>query len=459
MASIIKRKNSFAVVYSYIDEFGNKKQKWETYKTEAEAKKRRSEIEVSQEVGSLILPKKITVCELLNDYVNLYGKKKWGITRYDSCISLINNYINPIIGEKQVQSITPRFVDDFITSLEKTQAVWTNNRKPKGEYITPNTIERIIKLLRQVFDQAVHWEVIVRNPFKKATLPKIEKGVRDIWTSDVIKKALDNCTDNRLYIALNLAFACSLRLGEILGLTWDNVDISDEAVTCDNAYIYIKSELGRVSFNTMQKLDNRGIQFVFPPIMEKATTRIVLREPKTKSSIRKIWLPKTLAYILIEWKKAQDDLKLFFGNEYEDYNLVVALPNGRPCENRIIEKSFNKLKEKAELPDVVFHSLRHSSTTYKLKLNNGDIKATQGDTGHATADMIMKVYAHILDEDRKVNAQKFENAFYNNIDLRKVEVPKQETSPSNNDLSYLIEELEKSPELVKKLTLLMKPRK
>ena len=75
---------------------------------------------------------------------------------------------------------------------------------------------------------------------------------------------------------------------------------------------------------------------------------------------------------------AQDELKSFLGEEYQDYDLVVALPNGRPCENRIIEKEFSLLKEKAGLPNVVFHSLRHSSTTYKLKLNHGDLKATQG---------------------------------------------------------------------------------
>ena len=69
---------------------------------------------------------------------------------------------------------------------------------------------------------------------------------------------------------------------------------------------------------------------------------------------------------------------------------------------------------------MVFHSLRHSSTTYKLKLNHGDLKATQGDTGHAQIDMITSVYAHILDEDRKINAQKFESAFYANPNLRAV---------------------------------------
>ncbi len=63
----------------------------------------------------------------------------------------------------------------------------------------------------------------------------------------------------------------------------------------------------------------------------------------------------------------------------------------------------------------------HSSTTYKLKINHGDIKATQGDTGHAGPEMVTKVYAHILDEDRKINAQKFEAAFYSNPDMRQIE--------------------------------------
>ena len=81
-----------------------------------------------------------------------------------------------------------------------------------------------------------------------------------------------------------------------------------------------------------------------------------------------MWLPKTLAYILREWKKSQDELKGFLGDEYQDFDLVVALPNGRPCEDRIILKEFAKLREDAGLPKVVFHSLRHSSTTYKLSL-------------------------------------------------------------------------------------------
>ena len=203
-------------------------------------------------------------------------------------------------------------------------------------------------------------------------------------------------------------------------------------------------------------LGEKDIYYIFTPLMPNTSTRLILKKPKTDSSIRKVWLPKTLAYILREWRKAQEELKSFLGDEYQDFDLVVALPNGRPCENRIIEKEFSILKEKAGLPNVVFHSLRHSSTTYKLKLNHGDLKATQGDTGHAEIDMITKVYAHILDEDRKVNAQKFENAFYAvNRDLKNVQPPQEQPAAPTLDLSALIEQLQKSPELAQTLAALI----
>lgn len=66
---------------------------------------------------------------------------------------------------------------------------------------------------------------------------------------------------------------------------------------------------------------------------------------------------------------------------------------------------------------MVFHSLRHSSVTYNLKLNGGDIKAVQGDSGHAQASMVTDVYSHILDDGRKKIAVLFEEAFYEKKNL------------------------------------------
>ena len=143
----------------------------------------------------------------------------------------------------------------------------------------------------------------------------------------------------------------------------------------------------------------------------------MIKTPKTDSSVRKVFLPKTVAYQLIEWRKEQEKLKDILGSEYTDYNLVMATSYGLPIGNGAIRNSFKKLIKEHNLPPVVFHSLRHTSVTYKLKLNGGDIKAVQGDSGHSQINMVTDVYSHIIDDDRRRNAEMFEDAFYNKKDL------------------------------------------
>lgn len=455
MASIIKRKKSYSVVYNYTNEKGERKQKWETWHTLFEAQKRKAEIENQQYNGVFIPPTNQTVSEFLYDFVVLYGEKKWSISTYDGNTALIANYINPLIGNVPIQKVNTRFVDQFNKVLEKTKPVVNRNRKPKTEYLTEQTRDKIHKLLSCAFKQAVKWEIIQKNPFEFSMYSRPKYKKRAIWTEEMIRKALDECEDDKLYLAINLSFACSMREGEILGLTWDNVHISDDDIAKNDAYIQIDKELQRASKRSLEKLDKKDVYFIFPPLMPNTSTRVVLKKPKTDSSIRKVWLPKTLAYIMKEWKKHQEELKELLADEYMDYNLVIALDNGRPCEGRVLMKAFEALREKAGLPNVVFHSLRHSSTTYKLKLTHGDLKATQGDTGHSQISMVTDIYAHIIDEDRKANAVKFENSFYNiKADLRNVQVPHEESQPTI-DIATLIEQLQKSPELLQTLSQLI----
>ena len=65
-----------------------------------------------------------------------------------------------------------------------------------------------------------------------------------------------------------------------------------------------------------------------------------------------------------------------------------------------------------EFPHIVFHGLRHSSATYQLMISGGDIKAVQGTTGHASADMLVNTYAHIQQSSRVELGKKFESGFY-----------------------------------------------
>ncbi len=112
----------------------------------------------------------------------------------------------------------------------------------------------------------------------------------------------------------------------------------------------------------------------------------------------------------------------------------MATTFGLPIGDSYLRNKMQDIIDELGLPDVVFHSLRHTSVTYKLKLSGGDIKAVQGDSGHAQADMVTEVYGHIIDEDRRKNAEMMENAFYNKENLnpkmkedkgdsRKIEVP------------------------------------
>ncbi len=453
MASIVKRNSKYSVVY-YADVDGKRKQMWESFDTHKEASKRRAEVEHEIDDGVFISPSKQTVSAFLDDFISLYGEENWSLSTYSSNVGMIDNYIKPHIGNELVQNITPKFVDQYYKKLRKSKPVASELRRSKSPYVGPSVVDNVHKLLRCAFRQAVRWEIIKRNPFELVKAPKTTYASREIWTAETIRKALDACTDSKLYIAMNLAFACSLRVGEILGLTWDNVHIDKKDIARDDAYVYVEKELQRASVKAIEVLDQKDVIRVFPSVQRNPKTRVVLKTPKTRSSVRKVWLPKTVAYILREYREKQKVLKDLLQDEYEDYNLVVALPNGRPCEERLIAEAFQGLKEKAGLPNVVFHSLRHSSTTYKLKLNKGDLKATQGDTGHAEIDMITKVYAHILDEDRKLNAQKFEAAFYANPDLRDVKPP-QERAPSP-DIKELIEQLQRSPELASALAQIIK---
>ena len=419
MATIIERNNRYCVVYNYIDEEGKRKQKWETYKTVTEAKKRKKEIEFKMDVGSFVVPKCHTMEDLLREYVALYGKSNWALSTYDANVAEIEHYIIPMLGKMKLTDINTRVIEKYYQQLLRTKAVPLMQFGQKAEdtnFITPSTVRSIHKILRNCFAQAVKWEVMEKNPCINATLPKCDHKTRDIWTIDTLQHALDVCEDERLKLALNLSFSCSLRLGEMLGLTWDCVDITPEAIENGTTHIYIDKEIQRVSRKAMNDLDKKDVITIFPAISSKTSTVQVLKTPKTQSSVRTVYLPKTVAEMLIRWKQEQDVNRELLGSEYQDYNLVFAGPLGMPTEGSNIRAAMNKLIRENGLPKVVFHSLRHSSITYKLKLNGGDIKAVQGDSGHSQAQMVTDQYSHIIDEDRAHNAQLLEEAFYHKKD-------------------------------------------
>ena len=448
MASIKQRKSSFSVIYWYLDSAGERKQKWDTLETRKEAKQRKAFIEYYQEkFGYVIVPleeqfahqienskkeldvvdKDITLRDFLEIFVNLYGTSKWSPSTFSGKVGSIEN------------EITTKSLSKYYNDLLSVPEVPRANRKATGRCVQPANIKKIHDIIRCALNQAIRWEYIdtnKRNPASLATLPKIPKTRRKVWSIQTFREAVKATEDDLLSICMHLAFSCSMRIGEITGLTWEDVIIDEESIATNNAKVIINKELSRVNAEAMQKLKEKDILKIFPTQKPHCTTRLVLKTPKTETSNRVVWLPKTVAELLVQYKKDQQELKEFLGSAYNDYNLVIALDNGNPVESRIVRDRFQRLCEENDYEVVVFHSLRHLSTGYKLKMTNGDVKSVQGDTGHAEAEMVTDVYSEIIDEDRRYNAQKMDEQFYSTLNHDSEMQPQnEEVQPENNGLS------------------------
>ena len=225
MASIVQRGNRYCVVYQYTNEEGQRKQKWETYKTSADAKRRKKEIEYKEDQGTFVVPKCMNMSDLLEEYVALYGKAAWSMSTYTANVGLIEHYIEPILGTMKLNEINTRVIEKYYQQLLKTKPVTPVFGKKKNEFLTPHTVRSIHKLLHSCFEQAVKWELMEKNPTDYASVPKAEYKKREIWTAEILFQALELCEDDKLKLCLNLAFACSLRMGELHALTWDSIDI------------------------------------------------------------------------------------------------------------------------------------------------------------------------------------------------------------------------------------------
>ena len=439
---------------------GYSKPIYERFPSYEAAKLRVAEIEYEKSIGQLRPPqvsvagdkgaskKFITVGELLDEYVQLYGLRHWGDSYLSYSRHRIEHYIKPYIGSVLLCDLTPHILDHFYNSLQDKPAVILKGHKATDKTISPQVIEKIHALMKSALNQAVTWGYIQTNPAVNITLPKVKSQAREVWTPDQAQAAIDLCDDLILRLAMLLALGCSLRIGEILGLTWDCVDITDESTANGTAGVYINKELKRCDKSSLDDLKRRGrstVLFTFPDLKQGAKTSLVLKDPKTASSVRTVFLPETVANALRDMKAAQEADKNLLEAAYQDYNMVIAHPDGRPYEERQIAEKLRDLIQKNGLPPVVFHSLRHCSTTVKLQISGGNIKAVQGDTGHAQARMVTDIYAHTYTEDRRHLAQKMDQEFFRGCKQQ----PAPDIKAADDEAAQALRLLQENPAMVK----------
>ena len=466
MASIYKRPNgkTYNVIYDVVDEEGKRKQAWETGLTYKQAKTRKLEIEAQQENGSFADPNKLTVEEYLEQWLSYYKKKGNSISTCSLVENCIRNHIIPNLGQKLLQKLTPKEAEDFFLGLKKQRHLQNNRYVLWNEedipYLSQNSIRHIYVYFNMALNKAVEWKLLVKNPIKIKP-PKAEANHRAAWDEETLLEVLEEVKDPMLHLCLHLAFVGSMRSGEISGLTWDGIDWGEESIAIDKI-------VQRVNKKELEESADDPPLVVFPNAIstrepDKIKSCLVLKDPKTPTSNRVIYMTAPIKEELMKRRQVVERRRLVLGEEYKDYNLVICLEDGRLVEPKLIAKWFKKFiaRHGGAIPEVTLHSLRSTSTTYKLVLSKGDIKSVQGDTGHANAKMVTDTYAKIQDKNRKKMAKALEKNFYGGREEEKQaevkqpsealapETPVSEQEQANNLL--LLQKLAADPQALKTL--------
>ena len=364
MAYITKRGSSYGVRYTYQDEQGKNCNKWESFSTKEEATNRKKQIEHELANGTFLIPSTITVKEFLMEWLpKQCNKHKWAPCTYQSNLGTVQNLIIPYIGDMQMQKLKPYHLEDLYSTLGKTPCgqyyegkKQVLSEKQQQRFLSGTTIHEVHRLLRTAFQYAVEWGILIKSPVPVDS-PKKSIQERAIWDADEMWAALASMEDPILHLAVHLTLVGALREG--------------------------------------------------------STTTLVLKKIKTASSNRTIFMTAVLKEELKHWLKRLEMDEAVDPERYRNSGMLLRLPNGLAVEPILIRKKFIKWQdEHPEFTRIVFHGLRHSSATYQLMISGGDVKAVQGTTGHASANLLVNTYAHIQQDSCKKLGKRFEEGFY-----------------------------------------------
>ena len=200
--------------------------------------------------------------------------------------------------------------------------------------------------------------------------------------------------------------------------------------------ISVSKTMQRANKDALEKLDPNQVYHTFPDRREGSKSSLILKKPKTKKSNRILYMTKPLKAELLAWleKLKQDEQNA--PEKYSNCGQLFRLPDGLPIAPELLTKWYRQWRSAhPEFPRIVFHGLRHSSATYQLLQSDGDFKSVQGNTGHATAAVLMDAYAHTQDKPRLELTEKIEANFYSQDLTPAASQPRQNEKPAATKIS------------------------
>ena len=338
--------------------------------------KKEAEIELAKFVadvqnGMVIEGKSLKFSEFTEIWKRDYGSKELAPSTYKRYCRMLETRLLPYFGHFYVNKIKPTDIMQFYDLLSKDTQLVRKKDNEGSKTLKPLSGKTILehhRLLRAMLHKAVYWQVIVSNPAERVQPPKAKKPKRKYYDDDQCKILLENLEQLdeeqiKYKTAIILTVFTGVRLGELMGLEWNDIDFRNGIVSI-----------------------NRSSQYL-------ADTGVFTKMPKTESSIREVAIPDFVISLLEEYKLWYEEQKSLYGELWINSNRLFVQADGKPMHPSTIIKWFVKFIGQIGLPVINFHGLRHTNATL-LIAQNIDVAVVAARLGHAQITTTFNFYVH-----------------------------------------------------------------
>ena len=346
--------------------------------------KKDAEVELAKFVtevqnGLVLDGKSLKFSEFTEIWKRDYGSKELAPSTYKRYCRMLETRLLPYFGHFYINKIKPTDIMKFYDLLEKdTQLVRKkgNNGSKTKKPLSGKTILEHHRLLRAMLHKAVYWQLIVSNPAERVQPPKARKPKRKSYDDEQTKILLENLEqlsieDTKYKVAIILTVFTGVRLGELMGLEWQDVDFKNGIISINRSSQYL-SDMG-----------------------------VFTKVPKTESSIREIAIPEFIISLLEKYKLWYEEQKSIYGELWTNSDRLFVQADGKPMHPSTISKWFVKYVGQIGLPVINFHGLRHTNASL-LVAQNIDIAVISARLGHAQISTTLDFYVHpLLSHNRK----------------------------------------------------------
>ncbi len=277
---------------------------------------------------------------------------------------VINDHINPYIGLIKLKDLDQDHIQEFY-SIKLDNGT------------TPTRVRYIHSVLHRALNLAVRWGYIDRNPAKFVNKPKQPRKEMNSLSAEQVRIFLIKSRGSGYETLFYLAVTTGLRIGEILGLRWTDIDWESRSLRIQRQ---------------LQRVHGEGLIF---------------SKPKSRSGRRLIMLGSTTTQKLRDHKRHQHMQIQDAGKEWEALDLVFPESNGSPSKPRKITRHFKTLLLEAGLPNIRFHDLRHTSATLMLQCGVHP-KIVQERLGHSSIGITLDIYSHVIPVMQSKAAEKID---------------------------------------------------